>query len=193
MLLKVALEKKNILAVRDLAQHEHLSTTQRYVETHAVATMNKLTIRDVQNFIFVAATDGRDDLHRKFGLPIEVVEELRSAAKRANFGINCRDNLAGTAPASKVGTPCGDSEYCFFCRQSFVVEDEEVAAELWAFQGLILGQAARLQREVPERWAKLWAPALAYVAKGLSVMNAAIRARGKLLAAEIDLSDIQLD
>lgn len=194
VLLKTALETDgNIDAVKRKAQHKQYSTTIRYLAGAAMVALNADKARRVQDFLFVSATAGADELRSRFGIEPEDAARILAQARRKGFGLHCQNDSRGTAPGTMPGKACHRSDYCPVCEERLVVEDVSVAAGMCAFRAHILSQEARLVRERPDRWREVWGPFVLFLNVALERMRPDIRLQGIAQAKRLDFSYLELD
>jgi hypothetical protein len=171
MLLKCALETNgNIFSVRELGQHKSMKTTERYIGSLIVTALGNAKVRRIQDYIFVAATRGDPELSDRLGLNKAHADLLLREARRMGFSLS-----AEVVEKRSSGNVSEQLTY------RFVIADARSVAEMSAFRRHILASQARLIREAPQRWQKVWAPFAAFLGIAIDRMPPDIKTTGRRL------------
>ena len=140
-----------------VANHAHLATTVRYVETPEVQAQHRARIAVLQS-AFIKHIE-----QRQFALRSEpVVLAEPSAAPPPGelvsmFGFGCTDPLAGTAPGTHRGELCTNFMGCFTCPNAIITPDPPTVARLLQARDHLRAAATTLH---PARWQAFYAPQL---------------------------------
>jgi hypothetical protein len=120
--------------------------------------------------MFVAATNGSDEMLDEVGMNRSHADLLLSEARRMGFSLTAEmDNRSVDDPDS---TPI----------YRFVIADPQAVAEMVAFRKHITASQTQLSRDAPERWRNIWAPFTVFIGRALDDVPPDIRARGLSIA-----------
>ncbi|MGF6880256.1 hypothetical protein [Paraburkholderia sp. MM5477-R1] len=149
----------DIQAVRVVANHAHISTTIRYVESPDVMAMHQRRIAALQ-LAFLGHIV-------RSGSPTNAVETGRTKDNEMHsvpsgetvslFGFGCRDPFAGVAPDTHRGELCTNFMGCFTCPNAIISPDPVSVARLLQARNHLREAAATLH---PARWSSVYAPQL---------------------------------
>lgn len=149
----------DIWAVRAVANHAHISTTIRYVDSPEVSAMHRKTIATLQ-----AAFLGHVIKPASLSNTVQVTrvkdnDSLQYTAAEAVsfFGFGCSDPLAGVAPGTRRGELCTNFMGCFTCPNAIISPDPVSIARLLQARNHLREAAAALH---PARWSVVYAPQL---------------------------------
>jgi hypothetical protein len=153
----------DLMKVKAVAHHAHLSTTIGYVEAPEVEAQNRTRIATLQR-AFLGHLEGA----ARAANPCDGPASAPSAAPAATagalavsavsmFGFDCRDPLAGVAPDTRVGELCGNFLGCFTCPNAVIPHDARTLARLLQARDHLKAAAVHLH---PARWGAIYAPPL---------------------------------
>ena len=143
---------------RSVANHAHLATTVRYVETPQVQAQHRARIAALQSafighieqtYTSTVATDSASSNGASASIPPGEVVSM--------FGFGCTDPLAGTAPGTRRGELCTNFMGCFTCPNAIITPDPSTLARLLQARAHLRAAATSLH---PARWQAFYAPQL---------------------------------
>jgi hypothetical protein len=176
--------------VSSVANHAHLATTVRYVQTPEVEAQHRARIAALQR-----AFIGHIEQARSIGTtepiasngngPVVPPGEIVSM-----FGFGCADPLAGTAPGTRRGELCTNFMGCFTCPNAIITPDPSTLARLLQARDHLRAAATVLH---PARWQAFYAPQLRILEEDILPRFAAgeLAAAGPLVAQLPPLPDLR--
>ncbi|WP_150119743.1 tyrosine-type recombinase/integrase [Collimonas pratensis] len=140
--------------VKNIANHAHISTTIRYVETPEVVEQNRVRIAELQQAFVGHIQKRKPDV-----VLARPSQNSPTSFGRAvsMFGFDCSDPFAGLAPGSHRGEICNQFMGCFTCPNAVITSDPLTLARLLQAKDH-LKQAATTMH--PARWEAVYAPQL---------------------------------
>jgi hypothetical protein len=162
--------------VSAVANHAHLATTVRYVQTPEVAAQHRARIAALQS-----AFIGHIEQARSIG----TAEPVASNGNRcvappgelvSMFGFGCTDPFAGAAPGTHRGELCTHFMGCFTCPNAIITPDPATVARLLQARDHLRAASRALH---PARWQSFYAPQLRILEEDILARFAA----GELAAA----------
>jgi len=145
--------------VKAVANHAHLSTTVRYVQTPEVEAQHRTRIAALQQaFIGHIERDGSGNASgRCTSKPKSSGAAVPAGELVSMFGFGCKDPLAGTSPGTRPGELCTNFMGCFTCPNAIITPDPSTLARLLQARDHMRAAAAVLH---PARWQAFYAPQL---------------------------------
>lgn len=146
----------DLRSVKAVANHAHLSTTVRYVQTPEVRSQNQARIAGLQN-AFIGHIQ-RHEIGEGMANDVTnkgvVVPDGRAVSM---FGFDCVDPYSGIAPGSHQGELCPNFMGCFTCPNAVITAHPFMLARLLQARNHLRVAAASLH---PARWQAFYAPQL---------------------------------
>ncbi|WP_334545039.1 hypothetical protein [Rhizobium leguminosarum] len=178
--LKVHLTFRDILATAKAARHKSLETTKKYIDTISGHHVERAQIREVQDLLLANSLPAHSELRPRLGLDEKRIKQIAEQTSRSGF-------LEWFPTPGVKRKPKAKDKRSHFMEmllsgQHVILEDPEVAAELFAYRQHLIDQAPVL-RDTADWW-DLWAPAILYFTKSLEVIRPDIRLAGEKLAAD---------
>ena len=142
---------------RSVANHAHLASTVRYVDTpqvqaqhrERIAALQSAFIGHIEKYTSTVATDSASSTGASASIPPGEVVSM--------FGFGCSDPLAGTAPGTRRGELCTNFMGCFTCPNAIITADPVTLARLLQARAHLRAAATSLH---PARWQAFYAPQL---------------------------------
>ncbi|NKK38556.1 hypothetical protein GFL72_28670 [Rhizobium leguminosarum bv. viciae] len=178
--LEEQLKNGDILKTARKARHRNLKTTQRYVDTVSVTHQGRARVREVQDLLLMNTLPPGSTLRSRLGLDDNRVKQI--AEHTARSGFLEWFPTPGVSRETKVEARRSQFMDWLLSGQHEILEDPEVAAELFAYRRHLVLEAPVL-RDTDEWW-EVWAPTIIYLSKALQAMRPDIRIAGELLAAD---------
>jgi hypothetical protein len=153
----------DLMKVKAVANHAHLSTTIGYVEAPEVEAQNRTRIAALQRAFLghlegtALALDHGADASSRTTVPPVGQAAVMAVAAVSMFGFDCLDPLAGVAPGTRVGELCSNFLGCFTCPNAVIPHDAGTLARLLQARDHLKAAAAHLH---PVRWEAVYAPPL---------------------------------
>ncbi|MEJ8859513.1 hypothetical protein WKW79_33460 [Variovorax robiniae] len=143
--------------VSAVANHAHLATTVRYVQTPEVDAQHRARIAALQR-----AFIGHIEKARSSGTAEPVAPRSNACVSRPGelvsmFGFGCTDPFAGVAPGTHRGELCTHFMGCFTCPNAIITPDPATVARLLQARDHLRAAARALH---PARWQSFYAPQL---------------------------------
>jgi hypothetical protein len=146
----------NLRQVAAIANHAHLSTTVRYVETPEVRIQNQERIAGLQDAFL-----GHIQKHRAAEPQGEAAADKSAAITPAQavsmFGFDCENPYAGIAPGSRRNELCPNFMGCFTCPNAVITSQPSMLARLLQARDHLRAAVALMH---PMRWQAFYAPQL---------------------------------
>jgi hypothetical protein len=145
--------------VKAVANHAHLSTSVRYVQTPEVEAQHRTRIAALQQaFIGHIEQAGPGSTSgRHTSKPKRSGEHVPAGELVSMFGFGCKDPLAGASPGTRRGELCTNFMGCFTCPNAIITPDPSTLARLLQASNHLRAAAAMLH---PARWQAFYAPQL---------------------------------
>ena len=145
--------------VKAVANHAHLSTTVRYVQTPEVEAQHRTRIAALQQaFLGHIERDGSGNASaRCASKPTGNGSAVPAGELVSMFGFGCKDPFAGTSPGTRPGELCTNFMGCFTCPNAIITPDPSTLARLLQARHHMRAAAAVLH---PARWQAFYAPQL---------------------------------
>lgn len=144
--------------VKAIANHAHLSTTVRYVQTPEVQAQHRSRMAALQQAFIghieraaASASQRRPVKPRGYRSPVPGGEVV------SMFGFGCKDPFAGAAAGTHPGELCTNFMGCFTCPNAIITPDPPTLARLLQARDHMRAAAALLH---PARWQAFYAPQL---------------------------------
>jgi hypothetical protein len=144
--------------VKAIANHVHLSTTVRYVQTPEVQAQHRSRMAALQQAFIghieraaASASQRRPVKPRGYRSPVPGGEVV------SMFGFGCKDPFAGAAAGTHPGELCTNFMGCFTCPNAIITPDPPTLARLLQARDHMRAAAALLH---PARWQAFYAPQL---------------------------------
>lgn len=149
----------DIHEVRAVANHAHISTTVRYVESPEVSAMHRKTISSLQAAFIGHISKSATLSNTSHVTDVKDNDALRQTPAEAVsfFGFGCSDPLAGVAPGTRRGELCTNFMGCFTCPNAIISPDPVSIARLLQARNHLREAEAALH---PARWSVVYAPQL---------------------------------
>ncbi len=166
-----------------LANHAHLSTTVRYVQTPEVEAQHRVRVAALQSAFIghLEKTDATD--HRKKDTMCRGRSQAPAGKVISMFGFDCADPMAGVAPGTHPGQMCTHFMGCFTCPNAIITSDAATVARLLQARDHFRDAQASLH---PARWDAFYAPQLRILDEDiLPRFDAAAVAAGQALQARL--------
>jgi hypothetical protein len=128
-------------------------------------------IREYQN-LFEASVAG-DNPHRaaQLGLSIDEFQERRVRAVETGLGFMCRNPTAGVQPGTE-GRTCTRLDACSKCPLLRFVPSQRAIEALILFHESLARAEEEFIAKNPERWIRVWLPALALCIAIINLLSA---------------------
>lgn len=140
-----------------LANHAHITTTIRYVETPQVQAENQARIAALQG-AFIGHIEQRNDTEVvESTVPQKSSAELPIGEVTSLFGFDCTNPFDGAAPGTRRGELCTNFMGCFTCPNAIITQDPPTLARLLQARDHLCAAASSLH---PARWKAFYAPQL---------------------------------
>ncbi len=140
-----------------VANHAHLATTVRYVETPEVQAQHRTRIAALQGAFIGHIEQQRPAVAAEPVVPSEPSAELPPGGLVSMFGFGCKNPLAGTAPGTHRGEMCTNFMGCFTCPNAIITPDPSTVVRLLQARDHLRAAATTLH---PARWQTFYAPQL---------------------------------
>ena len=176
--------------VSSVANHAHLATTVRYVQTPEVEAQHRARIAALQS-----AFIGHIEQARSVGTAEPVASSgigsiVPPGEVVSMFGFGCADPFAGIAPGTHRGELCTNFMGCFTCPNAIITPDPSTLARLLQARDHLRAAAAALH---PARWQAFYAPQLRILEEDILARFSAgeLAAAGPLVARLPPLPDLR--
>lgn len=145
--------------VKAIANHAHLSTTVRYVQTPEVEAQHRVRIAALQQAFIghIVQVRSNSASERVSSKPACNKSSVPTGEVVSMFGFNCKDPFAGVAAGTRPGELCTNFMGCFTCPNAIITPDPSTLARLIQARDHIRAASAVLH---PARWQSIYAPQL---------------------------------
>ncbi|WP_180727388.1 hypothetical protein [Paraburkholderia largidicola] len=145
--------------VKAIANHAHLSTTVRYVQTPEVEAQHRIRIAALQQAFIghIVQVRSNSASERVSSKPACNKSSVPTGEVVSMFGFNCTDPFAGVAAGTRPGELCTNFMGCFTCPNAIITPDPSTLARLIQARDHIRAASAVLH---PARWQSIYAPQL---------------------------------
>ena len=145
----------NLLTVKEVANHQHLSTTIDYVRGPEAASHHRTRVAALQSAFL-------GHIERPLEPEGEIMGPRESRCVPTGkavsmFGFDCKDPYSGIAPGSHAGDLCNYFLGCFTCPNAIVTPDPASLARLLKARDHLRSASAYLH---PSRFESIYAPQL---------------------------------
>jgi hypothetical protein len=147
-----------------VANHAHLATTVRYVETPEVQAQHRARILSLQSAFIEHIEQRQSALSSVPAVSTEPSAAPPPGELVSMFGFGCADPLAGIAPGTHRGRLCTNFMGCFTCPNAIITPDPPTVARLLQARDHLRAAAATLH---PARWQAFYAPQLRILEEGI--------------------------
>lgn len=151
----------DLLQVKAIANHAHLSTTVGYVGGAEVEAQNRARVVALQSafvgHIAHRQLNGRaDGVEQRLPAPSHGLSSVGGAVV-SMFGFNCKDAFSGIAPGTRPGELCTNILGCFTCPNAVITADPPSLARLLQARDHLRASNGYLHLA---RWEKVYGPQL---------------------------------
>jgi hypothetical protein len=170
----------NILETARAARHKSLENTKKYIDTVSADHVERRQVREVQDLLLANSLPSHSELRERLGLNETRVKQIAEQTSRSGF----LEWFPTPGVKRKPKTKDKRSQFMemLLSGQHIILEDPEVAAEIFAYRRHLIDQVPVL-RDTDDWW-DVWAPAILYFTKSLQAMRPDIRLAGEQLAAD---------
>ncbi|WP_435477488.1 hypothetical protein [Variovorax sp. ZT5R36] len=162
--------------VSAVANHAHLATTVRYVQTPEVDAQHRARIAALQRAFIGHIEQARSSGTAKPAASNGSGSIVPPGEVVSMFGFGCTDPFAGAAPGTHRGELCTHFMGCFTCPNAIITPDPSTVARLLQARDHLRAAARALH---PARWQSVYAPQLRILEEDILARFAA----GELAAA----------
>lgn len=140
-----------------VANHAHLSTTVRYVQTPEVEAQHRTRIAALQQAFIGHIEQASPSSAPKRRTAKGTGSTVPAGQVVSMFGFGCKDPFAGASPGTCAGELCTNFMGCFTCPNAIITPDPSTLARLLQARDHMRAAAAVLH---PARWQTFYAPQL---------------------------------